>query len=92
MREPPVIFRPLAEAPPRSNLAPLEGMIEVSGPKTVLDCFHDFADGWEVTVFRSSDGVMLVNAGHWDLGRRILKGDRSTQAERNAEAHKSFAP
>ena len=92
MREPPVIFRPLAEAPPRSNLAPLEGMIEVSGPKTVLDCFRDFADGWGVTVFRSSDGVMLVNAGHWDLGRRILEGDRAAQAERDAEAHKSFAP
>jgi hypothetical protein len=40
MREPPVIFRPLVEAPPRSNLAPLEGMIEVSGPKTVLDCLR----------------------------------------------------
>jgi hypothetical protein len=68
-------------------------MIEVSGPKTVLDCFRDFADGWGITVFRSSDGVMLVNAGHWNLGRRILEGDRAAQAERDTKAaRKDFAP
>jgi hypothetical protein len=93
MREPPVIFRPLAEVPPRSNLAPLEGVIEVNGPKTVLECFRDFADGWGVTVFCSPDGVMLVNQGHWDLGRRILDGDRAVAAERDAEAtRKDFGP
>jgi hypothetical protein len=91
MREPPVVFLTLSEAPPRSNLTMLEGMLETDGPKTAVDAFRDLADGWALTVYATGDGDLLVNPAHWRLGREILTGDRAARAERRANTAKTGA-